>query len=405
MSLRVKQAVLLAGGFGTRLGDISKDCPKPVLPVSGKPFLVYLIENLKRFGIREFVVCVGHLSDRVEQTLGDGSSLGVRISYSVEQEPLGTGGCLKNALPLLDSQFLVLNGDTLFDFNFSDFISKQEKLGPDGIHMALREVEDVSRYGAIVLDGTRVTSFQDKTQRGPGWINGGVYLMKKSAVSEFPDQRFSLENDYFPAKAAKGQLHGTKYPGFFIDIGVPESYKSSQKTIPAWAVKPIAFFDRDGVINVNHGYVATPDRFDWIDGAAETIRHFNENGHYVIVVTNQAGIARGFYSEIQFHEFMNWIQSKLQKHGAHFDGYYFSPNHPEGKIEQYIKACFFRKPNPGMILRGLSEWPSKIEASFLIGDKQSDLSAAGEAGIPGYLFEGGNLFAFCRNKGLIKELS
>lgn len=402
MSAGVKQAVILAGGLGTRLGNIAQDCPKPILPVSGKPFLAYLIENLKRFGINNFVLCVGHLGERVEKTLGDGSGLDVRISYSVEKVPLGTGGCVKNAIQYLDDQFLVLNGDTLFDINYSDFLSRHSNLKSQGLHMALRKVDDVSRYGAIQLKGSHVTSFQDKTLQGPGWINGGVYVMSKSAVEGFPDGKFSIENEYFPTLASEGELFGTKYEGFFIDIGIPETYERAQQIIPENCKRPIAFLDRDGVINVNHGYVATPDRFDFVEGAAEAIKYFNEHGHYVLIVTNQAGIARGYYTELQFHAFMNWVQLELRKSGAHFDGYYFSPNHPEGTIDQYSKSCFFRKPNPGMILRGLSEWHSVRKESFLIGDKKSDLEAANASDVKGYLFEGGNLYSFCQTSGLIE---
>ncbi|MCZ6673980.1 MAG: HAD-IIIA family hydrolase [Verrucomicrobia bacterium] len=401
MRAELKQAVILAGGMGTRLGGISRDCPKPILPVAGKPFLSYLIENLRRYGIRDFVVCVGHLGEKVIDTLGDGSALGVRISYSIENVPLGTGGCVKNAGELLDNQFLMLNGDTLFDFNYSDLLSKYSEKFSDGILMALRRVENVSRYGAIKLEDYRIVSFQDKALEGPGWINGGVYVMKRATIEGFPYGNFSIENDYFPSLATHGKLYGAKYDGFFIDIGIPETYESAQLLIPERCKRPIAFLDRDGVINVNHGYVVSPDRFDLIPGALEAIRHFNENGYYVLVVTNQAGIARGYYSELQFHDFMNWVQLELRKHGAHFDGYYFSPNHPEGTIDRYSKSCFFRKPNPGMLLRGLSEWPTFKEESFLIGDKESDVLAAEKAGIKGYLFEEENLYSFCKGSGLI----
>ena len=403
MSADIKQAVLLAGGLGTRLGDISQDCPKPILPVAGKPFLVYLIENLKRFGISDFVVCVGYLGERVVETLGDGSNLGVHISYSFETEPLGTGGCVKHAGELLNEHFLVLNGDTLFDLNFSDFLSRYTGDDFEGLLMALRKVDDVSRYGAIELEDSRITSFQDKRLSGPGWINGGIYVMKKSTVEEFPDGKFSIENDYFPKMAEDRRLYGVQYDGFFIDIGIPETYEDAQTLIPEWTRKPIVFLDRDGVLNVNHGYVVTPDRCDWIPGAFQAIKHFNENGYYVLVVTNQAGIAHGYYNELQFHHFMRWIQLELRKEGAHLDGYYFSPNHPEGKMANYTKPCFFRKPNPGMILRGLSEWASEKEESFLIGDKPSDLTAAKEAGVKGYLFEKENLYDFCLDEGLISK--
>jgi len=165
---------------------------------------------------------------------------------------------------------------------------------------------------------------------------------------------------------------------------------------PPLPSRPAAFLDRDGVLNVNHGYVHTPDRFEWTPGAKEAVRLLNHAGYLVIVVTNQSGIGRGYYGEADFHALCAWIDEELAKAGARIDATYFCPNHPEHGEGDYKKACDDRKPAPGMLQRAAAEWGVDKSASFLIGDKPSDMQAAAAFGIPGHLFGGGDLLAFVR---------
>jgi D-glycero-D-manno-heptose 1,7-bisphosphate phosphatase len=158
--------------------------------------------------------------------------------------------------------------------------------------------------------------------------------------------------------------------------------------------RPAAFLDRDGVLNHDRDYVYTPDKFEWISGAQAAIKHLNEAGYYVIVVTNQSGVARGFYDEAAIHRLHAWINDELGKIGAHIDAFYHCPYHPEGTIEAYRRVSEDRKPQPGMLLCAKREWTIDWERSFLIGDKDSDMQAAAAAGVPGYLFRGGDLCEF-----------
>lgn len=159
-------------------------------------------------------------------------------------------------------------------------------------------------------------------------------------------------------------------------------------------LRPALFLDRDGVINIDKGYVSRVEDFEWIDGAVETIAAFNSRGWYVFIVTNQSGIARNYYSEADMHILHEWMQSELKTRGAHIDRIYHCPFHDEGENPAYRKASFDRKPSPGMLLQAMSDFPVKREQSFLIGDKETDISAAQAAGIAGFLFRGGNLAEF-----------
>lgn len=165
------------------------------------------------------------------------------------------------------------------------------------------------------------------------------------------------------------------------------------------------FLDRDGVINIDQGYVHKKQNFRWVEGAIDAIRRFNELGYLVLVVTNQGGIARAFYPEQDVLDLHVWLQNELKQQGAHIDRFYYCPHHVDGVLPEHSYVCDCRKPKPGMILAAAKEWQVDLSQSFLIGDKPSDMSAADNAGVKGYLFKGGNLFEFCRkiwDKGPIK---
>ncbi len=392
------QALLLAGGFGTRLGDLTKETPKPVLPVGGVPFLEHLIWNLRRHGITRILISTGYLADRVEAALGDGSRLGVELEYLVETEPLGTGGATKFARNRLTDEFFVLNGDTLYDCNY--WAIHQAKRGVGHAGMALRTVPDLSRYGGCTLDSDgQVTRFQEKGQSGPGVINAGIYALDQSLLTRLPHGASSLERDLFPFLAEENRLSGVPNDGFFVDIGLPQTLAEANLTVPQWRHKPCAFLDRDGVLNVNTHHTYRVEDLQWMPDAKEAVRWLNDLGYLVLIVTNQAGIGKGKYTEPQFHEFMAAMATELHEAGAHWDGVYFCPYHPTEGIGEYLLDSPDRKPNPGMILKGIRDWNVRINGSFMVGDKPSDMEAASRAGIASHLYPGGqeSLLEFVKN--------
>lgn len=167
---------------------------------------------------------------------------------------------------------------------------------------------------------------------------------------------------------------------------------SGDKIAPA--SQPAAFLDRDGVVNHDDCYMGTRDRIRWMPGVANAIRRLNEAGYFVFVFTNQSGVARGFFSEDDVRNLHLWMQSHLTSRGARIDDFRYCPHHPNGSVTGYLEDHFWRKPKPGMILDLMKHWPVRREGSFAIGDRDSDLEAAAGAGIPGFLFSGGDLDAF-----------
>lgn len=230
----VTQALVLAGGRGTRLGALTESCPKPLLPVAGRPFLAYLIARLARLGIDDVILSTGYQAPLVRRTLPEGRTLGVNLRHCVETEPAGTGGAVRLASSLLAERFLVLNGDTLFDADVQSLARMLDDHPTAEAAVALREVDDAGRYGRVTLDRGLIQAFAEKSGDGRGLINGGIYCLRRSALAGLPPGASSLERDFFPALAASQRLCGQVFAGYFIDIGLPETLHRAQTELPAW---------------------------------------------------------------------------------------------------------------------------------------------------------------------------
>jgi len=394
----VKQCAILAGGLGTRLGSLTDATPKPLLIRGGRPFLAWLLRELSRFGVTEFLLLTGHLSEKIEQAIpAIQAMLPRKVSITVSREPAraGTGGAVFHARDRLREQFLLCNGDSLFDANLSALLAADD--GPDVVgRMLLRQSPDASRSGVVTLDGDRVTTFAERPPPGtPGIINAGVYRFRHSLVDQLrPD--CSLEADILPGLAAAGTLRGTIGDGYFRDIGVPEDFGLANDEVRALLGRRALFLDRDGVINVDHGHVGSHDRFEWVPGAPEAIRHATASGWHVFIVTNQSGVARGKYAETDVTNLLDWIGEEARRHGGTIDDRRYCPFHADALVPAYRALSDWRKPAPGMLLDLIRAWELDPARCVMVGDQPTDVRAAQAAGIAGHLFPGGNLLSFLR---------
>jgi D-glycero-D-manno-heptose 1,7-bisphosphate phosphatase len=391
----IEQAVFLVGGLGKRLRDLTTGTAKPVLQVAGRPFLEYLLEEAARHGMKHALLLCGHRGDDLVRSYDGRSIRGMRIETAVEPAPAGTAGALALAADRLDKQFFLVNGDSLFDFNWLALCPAASDTSPLLVRMALAGGVAGTRYGRIGLEGRQVRTFAPAGSSAEP-INAGVYLMRKEIVSKIGAVPCSLERDVLPVLAREGQIEGLVVDAPFIDIGIPEDFERAQTLVPSILRRPAAFLDRDGILNEDTGYVHHRDQVRWVEGAHDAVRWLNDSGYLVFVVTNQAGVARGLYSEDHVNELHDWMNQELAKRGAHIDCAEYCPYHPEGIVERYRRVSELRKPAPGMINKLLAEWPVEASRSFLVGDRTSDVEAAEAAGIRGHLFPGGDLLDFVR---------
>jgi D-glycero-alpha-D-manno-heptose 1-phosphate guanylyltransferase len=225
------QAIVLAGGLGTRLRAVVPDLPKPMAPVGGRPFLAWVLDRLADAGCERTVLAVGYRHEAILDHFG-AAHRGMALRYSVETTPLGTGGAIRAAAEQIDRYpVLVLNGDTYLDLDFHALLTAHKK-GKVGITVAACRVVDVSRYGTLALDGSQIRGFHEKGGTGSGYINAGVYLLDSDIIEQIPaGEAFSFEQQLLVPRVQTLQPLAFRTDGLFIDIGVPEDYARAQKLL------------------------------------------------------------------------------------------------------------------------------------------------------------------------------
>lgn len=226
------EAIILAGGLGTRLQSVVSDVPKPMASIAGKPFLEYIFRYLYKNKIDKATLSVGYKWKTIYEYFGQ-NYYDINIQYSVEDEPLGTGGAIKKALINTESEdFLIMNGDTFFDVDLEKLYDCHLNINSD-LTMALKPMKQFDRYGSVTVNGTRVIGFEEKKYKESGNINGGIYIAKSNIFSnkDLPE-RFSFESDFMEKEKDKVSINAIIEDKYFIDIGIPEDYYRAQKELP-----------------------------------------------------------------------------------------------------------------------------------------------------------------------------
>lgn len=358
------QCVVLIGGLGSRLGHLTAETPKPLLSVGGRPFLSYLLWNLRRHGFRRVLLLAGYRADKVRdfvQNLRPDPHF--EVQCLVEPQPCGTAGALTIAADHLDEWFVLLNGDTIFDFNVLD-LHRSALASPDAdVHMALRHLPDASRFGVVETDKDRVIRFAPRGSSDGGLVNGGVYQISKRILPHLPASG-SLEQDVLPLLASQDRVRGRTHSGFFVDIGVPESLQQAQTSVPAFMKRPAIFFDADCVLKANKSHSGQARRLEWRAGAVEAVRRVNDHGWFAFFAANQSDAARDLDCPEASH-----LQDELRAVGAHLDDTRLFTLQPDERIE---------------------ERPFDRSESWVISADEATLTAARTAGVPHGLLLGDN---------------
>jgi NDP-sugar pyrophosphorylase family protein len=226
------KALILAGGKGTRLKKISKDLPKPLVKIQGKPIIQYNIELMKRYGIKDIILAVGYKADMIRKALGNGKKFGVNLIYVEEKNPMGTAGPLKLAKPYLKESFIMCNADELKDVDLNDMFDFHNSTTNSRATIALTSVEDPSAYGVAVLNGNKIAAFVEKPPKHDApsnLISAGLYILDPEVIDMVPEGFAMLETDVFPKLAAQEELAGYPFAGQWFDTGTPERFKLAEE--------------------------------------------------------------------------------------------------------------------------------------------------------------------------------
>lgn len=375
---RAREAVVLAGGFGTRLAHVVPDVCKPMAPVAGEPFLRRVLDQLDAAGFARVVVADGYRREQIESYFM-GTYRGLEVDYSPEDSPLLTGGAVKRALSVCARpEVFVLNGDTWLDVDFSAMEDALSEHPAAYCCIAAKRMEGFDRYGTLdVAPSGRIRAFREKAPCDDGLINGGTYLIRREALEAEPEV-FSLENDWFARVVSDGAFVACEAQGGFIDIGVPEDYEHAQEMFAGVGdSRRLAMFDRDGTVNVDTMHMHRIGDCKLIESTVESMRRYSEDPAWrVAVVTNQAGVAKGLYTVDDMRLLHRQMAAMLRGRGVEVDAWYFCPHHPD-----FTGECGCRKPAPGMLLRAMRDFRAEPRECVMYGDRDSDRLAAEAAGV------------------------
>lgn len=364
--------VILAGGMGTRIKEFLNNKPKPMMKFNNIYFLQYLINIFTRYPFNKIYILTSYKNKIIFDNFHNKIFNLTKIICLKEKKPLGTGGALNNLKKYKINNFILTNGDTIFDIDLKGLIKsyKKDKLGCVALASNKNNINNVKLNNLDIKKNTIVY------KKKGNLMNGGVYFFNKKIINLLPNKKFSLENEFLPKIIKKGLLNGKLYKNFFLDIGTPKYLKISKKKLKDYFFKPAAFLDRDGVINHDYGYVHKIKDFKFKAGVIRGLKYLIKKNYRIFLITNQAGIARGIFKEKDFFNLQSHIQNYLLKKNIYIDDVQFCPYHPKGKISKFKKRSKLRKPGNQMVKNILRKYLVDKKKSFMIGDKVSDKKCA-----------------------------
>lgn len=419
------KAVIMAGGHGTRIRSVASDIPKPMIPVLGKPVLRYQIENLKKNGIKDILLITGYLSECIRDYFGDGSELGVNISYFDEDHPMGTAGALYYLKNELCGDFLLMMGDLMLSVDFDRFMNCHAASGADvtlfvhpnshpydsdiivtdEVGRAEDFTEDKCGIGVPYKESVRsltrpVTGFISKKAERDFFyhnqVNSGIYAISDRVLSGIPEpvgKKVDLDKDIIQPMIASGRVWAYSSSEYVKDMGTPERYNEVSGAAGRGLLEArnlsnkqkCVFIDRDGTLNASKGFINDAAKLELIAGAAEAVKRLNASEYLTIVITNQPVVARGEADFRILDDIQKCLDTRLGEKGAYIDGAYYCPHHSdsgfEGEVRELKFRCRCRKPEPGMILQAAAEHNIDLSGSWMIGDSTADILCGKRAGV------------------------
>ena len=399
------KVVIMAGGKGTRISSIANDIPKPMIQIEGKPVLEYEIDILRKQGFTDIIITVRHLGNVIMDYFGNGSGIspvtnqpfGVNIEYYYEKEALGNAGALFKIKDKLNSDFLLLNADSIFDVDFNRFVNFHKK--HNGLVTLFTHPNNHPYDSGLIIASKNgvVEKWLTKEDERPRYyrnrVNAGLHIINPQILDmDKTISKVDLDRQILKPLAGTGKMFCYDSPEYVKDMGTPERYYSVCKDFKLEKVfkknlknkQKAIFLDRDGVINKYVGFLRNIDEFELLDGAAEAIRKINDIGYLTIIVTNQPVIARGEISFEELEKIHNKMETLLGEKGAYLDAIYYCPHHPDkgyqGENLSLKIDCECRKPKPGMLFKAAQDCNINLNLSWMVGDSKNDIQAGINAG-------------------------
>ncbi len=388
------KTVIMAGGKGTRIAGVYSDIPKPMIKIGGKPILEHIVLWLKRYGHTDIIISTGYLKEKIHEYFGNGEFLGVNIQYYDENEPLGTAGVLYQIQNLLTEDFLLINGDIMFDIDLERLL--QYHFFKGGLVTLVAHPNDHPYDSGLLIinEEKQLVNWIHKEDVRDGYfhncVNAGIHILSSKIFDIIPNKggkKVDLDRDILKPLIASGQIYIYQTPEYIKDMGTPERYYSVCSDYESGLIsrrnlkylQKAIFLDRDGTINKLKGFISSTEQMELLPNVGQAIAMINKKGYLAIVVTNQPVIARGECSYEQLDQIHAKMETLLGEEGAYVDDLFFCPHHPdkgfEGERLELKINCDCRKPKPGMILDAAKKYNIDLSQSFMVGDDSRDVLA------------------------------
>lgn len=388
------QVVVLLGGLGTRLREVTLDTPKPMIDINGYPFFYYQMELMKWYGFRKFLFLVGYKGSIVEDYFGDGEKFGVKIEYSYDGDKLlGTGGAVRNALEFLEEDFLIIYGDSYMDINYEEVIYNYNVLkdteNKKGLMTVFKNNNSFDKSNVVYKNNSLLCYDKMNITSDMHYIDYGVSVLDRSVIEAVPKGQTVDLAGVFTSLVKNKEMAGVEVRNRFYEIGTPSSLKEFRKYISErlYTPNPFIFLDRDGTINEivyneeteNLDSPLSAEQLVLLPGIEEALGIFKSLGYSLVVVTNQPAAAKGKVPLAKLYEVNNRLRDMLDEKGIHFNDILMCTHYPQGrdglKERFLIKSCDCRKPKPGLLKRAMGKYNIDIGKSYMVGDSYVDVLA------------------------------
>ena len=406
----MKQAVVLAGGKGTRLRSVLGDVPKPLAEVGGEPLLSHHMRLLRAYGFTNVVILVDHGADQIQAWADAQDGAGLAISLVADGSPRGTAGAVLAAYPKLAAEFLVMYADTMLEVDLGRFWAWHAADPEAAASLFLHPNDHPQDSDLVEVDGSgRILAFYPYPHPQGAWlpnlVNAALYIVRRSALTSYIDAAPPLDfgKDLFPRLLADGALlRGYNSPEYIKDAGTPERLARVRKAHAAGVPRKASlrepqravFLDRDGTLNIAAGHIARAEDLHVFDFVGPALRRLNDAGWRSIVVTNQPVLARGEATEGELRRIHARLDTAVARHGAYFDRLFLCPHHPDAGYPGEVRAlkvdCSCRKPEAGLIWQAQAALNIDLAESWFVGDSSADLGAAETAQVSSILVETGS---------------